>query len=415
MGPDDPIFAEKRMITSLTGESIERPNSNILSVLGLGDVALPTVTVDTALTVPAVWAAVSFLSRTLAALPLHAYRNTKPGPAKIEGGLETLIHEAPNPEWTSFKLRQHFWQQVFTGGRGLLYIERSGSNIVALWPIDPTKARINRTPTGETTYKVGSKTYGANEIIDVPFMLRADGLCHYGPILQGAAVIQLALAMNSYGSNVFARGGVLPLAVVGPPGSGPEVTKRMVNDIAQLIQVAKDEGKQLFPLPTGYDIKQIGFDPEKGQMVEGQRFAVEQIARLYNMPPVFLQDLTNGTFSNSEQQDLFFVKHLVGQWAQTFEEECNLKLFGQRNGGRYVEHNLDGLLRGDYQARMAGHAQAIQNAVRTPNEVRQLENLPDLPDGDKLLIQGATVPLGTQPTDTGTPPPDNGGNADDGA
>jgi phage portal protein BeeE len=73
----------------------------------------------------------------LAALPLHAYRKRTDGPEKIEGGLETLIHEAPNKEWTSFKLRQHFWQQVFTGGRGLLYIERSGSNITGLWPIDP--------------------------------------------------------------------------------------------------------------------------------------------------------------------------------------------------------------------------------------------------------------------------------------
>jgi HK97 family phage portal protein len=399
---------EQRMITSITGESIERPNSNILSVLGIGDTVLPSVTIESALTVPAVWAAVSFLSRTLAALPLHAFSNKGDRAERIKGGLETLIHEAPNPEWTSFKLRQHFWQQVFTGGRGLLYIERSGTNIVAIYPIDPTRATIKRSPTGQTTYTVGQTVYQASEIIDVPFMLKANGLQHFGPIMQGAAVIQLAMAMNSYGSNVFARGGVLPLAVVGPPGSGPEVTKRMVNDIAQMIQVAKDEGKQLFPLPTGYDIKQIGFDPEKGQMVEGQRFAVEQIARLYNMPPVFLQDLTNGTFSNSEQQDLFFVKHLVGQWAQALEEEMNLKLFGQRNGGRYVEHNLDGLLRGDFKARADAVAALVQCAVYTPNAGAQYmgQELSDDPLMDKHYIQGATVPLeksGEQP-----PKPNNG-------
>ena len=416
MGPDDPIFAETRMITSITGDSIERPGSNLLQVLGIGDVTLPTVNIDTALTVPAVWAAVSFLSRTLAALPLHAFRNTDNGPDKIKGGLETLIHEAPNKEWTSFKLRQHFWQQVFTGGRGLLYIERAGSNIIALWPIDPSKAQIRRTATGETTYKVGTKTYLASEIIDVPFMLKADGLSHYGPITQGAKTIQLAIALNDYGSKLFAGGGVLPLAVVGPPGSGPDATKRMIGDINRLIDQAKDEGKQLFPLPTGYDIKPIAFDPEKGQMVEGQRFTVEQIARLFNVPPVFLQDLTNGTFSNSEQQDLFFVKHLVGQWAQTFEEELNLKLFGQRNGGRFVEHNLDGLLRGDFKTRMEGLARGIQTAILTPNEARALENRPSKPKGDDLLIQGATIPLGTEPKEKpGTPPPADGGTNDDGA
>jgi phage portal protein BeeE len=81
---------------------------------------------------------------------------------------------------------------------------------------------------------------------------------------------------------------------------------------------------------------------------------------------VFLQDLTHGTFSNVEQQDLFFVKHLVGQWSQALEEELNLKLFGQRNGGRYCEHNLDGLLRGDFAARMTALPSGVQNAILTP-------------------------------------------------
>jgi HK97 family phage portal protein len=340
---------------------------------------------------------VSFLSRTLAALPLHAYRKDIAGPKKIEGGLETLIHEAPNKEWTSFKLRQHFWQQVFTGGRGLTYIERSGSNIVALWPIDPLKVQIKRTATGETTYQVNGTSYAASDIIDVPFMLRSDGLRHYGPITQGAETIQLALAMNKYGAKFFAGGGVPPLGLYGPPPVSREALQRALNDVQRAIEVARESNMPIVQLPAGFELKPIGFDPAKGQMTDGRRFQVEEIARIYNMPPVFLQDLTNGTFSNSEQQDLFFVKHLVGQWAQTFEEECNLKLFGQRNGGRYVEHNLDGLLRGDYAARMTGHSAAIQNAIRTPNEVRALENLPALPDGDELLIQGATVPLGSQP------------------
>lgn len=115
------------------------------------------------------------------------------------------------------------------------------------------------------------------------------------------------------------------------------------------------------------------------------------------MPPVFLQDLTHGTFSNTEQQDLHLVKHLISQWAQAFEEEMNLKLFGQRNGGRYVEHNVDGLLRGDFKTRMEALASGVQNALLTPNEGRALENRPDKPNGDDLMIQGATVPLGTQP------------------
>lgn len=392
--PDQP---EERMIASFPG--IERPGANLLQVYGMGNIDLPAVNTDSALTVPAVWAAVAFLSRTLAALPLHAFRNTAEGPQKIAGGLETLIHEAPNAEWTAFKLRQYFWQQVFTGGRGLLWIERSGSNITGLYPINPVGVAIKRDTLGRTTYETGGKVYSAADVIDVPFMLKADGVSHYSPITQGAATIQLALAMTTYGSKFFAGGGVPPLAVEGPIEAGPDARKRALTEINQSVRDATDLGIPIARMPPGYKLSPIGFDPDKGQMTEGQRFVIEQIARLYQIPPVFLQDLTHGTFSNSEQQDLFFVKHLVGQWVESLEEEMNLKLFGQRNGGRYVEHNVDGLLRGDFLARMTAHSTSVQNAIRTPNEVRSLENLPPLPNGDDLMIQGATVPLGSTPAE----------------
>jgi hypothetical protein len=104
---------------------------------------------------------------------------------------------------------------------------------------------------------------------------------------------------------------------------------------------------------------------------------------------------------------LFLVKHLIGQWAQALEGEMNLKLFGKDNNRRYVEHNLDGLMRGDFVSRMAGMANAIQNGVLTPNEGRALDNRQPLPGGDDLLIQGATVPLGSQTKPApANPPPD---------
>lgn len=405
MGWRDMFRGEQRLV------SLEAPNSSLLNIINAGSsVELPNVTIDSALTVPAVWAAVTFLSRTLAVLPLHAYRSTENGPERIKGGLETLIHEAPNPEWTSFKLRQHFWQQAFTGGRGLLWIERSGSNITGLWPMNPATVTIRRDAMNRTTYAIGNtgKVYPAADVIDVPFMLKADGLAHYGPITQGAKAIQLALAMNDYGSQFFAGGGVPPLAVHGPLPQGPEGMKRALADINRAIDAAKDSGKNIIAMPPGHELKPIGFDPDKGQMTEARRFQTEEIARVYNLPPVFLQDLSRATFSNSEQQDLHLVKHLIGQWAEAFEQECNLKLFGQRNGGRYVEHSLDGLLRGDFQTRMQGLASAIQNAILTPDEARSLENRQSLGgNADKLFIQGASVPIDNQ-TGVSVPPTNQG-------
>ena len=95
------------------------------------------------------------------------------------------------------------------------------------------------------------------------------------------------------------------------------------------------------------------------------------------------------------------MKHAIGQWAKAFEDELNLKLFGQRNRARSAKHNLDGLQRGDFKSRIEGIARAIQTAQMTPDEGRALENRPPKPNGDVLYIQGATVPLGTVPTQMG--------------
>jgi HK97 family phage portal protein len=227
-------------------------------------------------------------------------------------------------------------------------------------------------------------------------MLKRDQFSSYSPTVIGAKAIALSLAMNDYASGFFAGGGVPPLALEGPLPQGGEAMKRAMADISRTIDAARKSDKPLFPMPPGHKLTPVGFDPEKGQMTEARRFQIEEIARVFNLPPVFLQDLSHGTFSNTEQQDLAFVKHLVAQWAKAFEEEINLKLFsGSR---RYAEHSLDGLMRGDFKTRMEGMGQAVQNGLLTPNEGRSLDNRPPLPGGDKLYIQGATVPLGTQPT-----------------
>ncbi|RVO55150.1 phage portal protein [Sinorhizobium meliloti] len=395
--------------------SIENPTvpvsaENFLAFFGVQSANLPNVTIDSALSVPAVWAAVAFLSRTLASLPLHAYRATKDGAKRVSGKLETVVHDAPNDGMDSFKFRQYFWQQVFTGGRGLAWIERTPQGIEALWPMDPSKTVIKRTGM-RVIYQLNGIEYPAADVIDVAFMLKSNGVDHYGPIANAAKAIQLAIAMNEYGSAFFAGGGVPPLALSGPLPSGADAMKRASDDVMRAIDAAKKSDKPIFHIPGGHTLEPVGLDPAKGQMIEARRFQVEEIARTYQLPPVFLQDLSRATFTNAEQQDLHLVKHLIGQWAEALEGEMNLKMFGRENRGRYVEHNLDGLLRGDFKTRMEGYGIAIQNAIRTPDEVRLLENLPAKSgEADKLHIQGATVPLGSQNVanaSTQTPANDN--------
>lgn len=401
--------AEER--TSPEDSRVPVSAENFLSFFGIDMGGAGPVTIDKALKVPAVQAAVTFLSRSLGNLPLHGYRDTAGDSKRLTGQLPILLNEAPNPEWTSYGLRTYFWQQVFTTGRGLLWIERDGPTIYNIWPLETGKATKIREG-GKSFYKYqGGKTYDGADVIDVPFMLRSNQLDVYSPIQNCAGAINLAIAMEAYASGFFAGGGVPPLALVGPMPASGEAVKRAQADIKRAISSAKAKNDAMFAIPPGYELKPVGFDPEKGQMTEARRLQVEEIARAYNLPPVFLQDLTHGTYSNTEQQDLHLTKHVIAQWAKALEEELNLKLFGQKKNGRYVEHNMDGLMRGDFKTRIEALARGIQTAQLTPDEARALENRPAMPEGGKLYIQGATVPLGSQPV-TSNGGANGSGNAD---
>lgn len=356
---------------------------------------LPVVSIAAALQVPAVLAAVAFLSRTLASLPLHSFA-TGPNGDRLDDDEARLLNEAPNEEWSSFAWRQYHWQQVFTGGRGMSWIERIGPRTDRIWPMDPEKTTVGRR-NGRKYYRFDGREYPAADVIDTPFMLRPDQLSAISPIARCNKAISLSIAMADFAGGFFLGGGMPPLALEGPLPSGAEAFKRAAADIKRAVDLAKKSGTPFFPMPPGHALKPVGTDPDKGQMTEARLFQIQEIARVYQLPPVFLQDLSTGTLANTEQQDLHLTKHNIGQWAKAFEDELNLKLFGWRNRRRRVKHNLDGLQRGAFKDRIEGLARAIQTGQLMPDEARALEDRPPDPNGKgaQLYIQGATVPLGT--------------------
>ncbi|KTT72663.1 portal protein [Sphingomonas endophytica] len=380
------------------------------AVLGIanGAVQLPHVTVESALEVPAVFDAVSFLERTMATLPLHSYREVDGKSTRDKGDITLLLNEAPNPEWTAANWRRYMWHGVFTGGRGVSWIERAGVRPVAIWPMDPNETTVVRR-NGRRYYRCGANEYPAADVIDVSFGIRPDQLGAFGPIHKGRKAIALAIAMNEFAAGFFAGGGIPPMALEGPLPNGPDAMRRATEQIQRAIELARKAGRAFFGLPPGHALKPVGIDPDKGQMTEARLFQIQEIARLYGLPPAFLQDLSKGTFSNTEQQDLQLVKHVILHWAVIFEQELNLKLFGQRRRAREVKHNLDGLQRADFRSRIEAIARAIQTSQITPDEARELDNRAAYPGGvgAKPYIQGATVPLGT----TAAPIGHNGGPA----
>jgi HK97 family phage portal protein len=336
-------------------------------------------------------------------LPLHLYRKGKNGRETADNDpLYAILHDAPNDELTSFDWRKGMMANVLLRGRAVSFIERNkAGRVMNIWPLDPASLTIKRAEGRKLyDYQDGSRkvTYKASEVIDLTFMLRPDGLTHFDPIAKLRGPVGLALALDDYARKFFANGGVPPLVLTGSVPS-PSAAARAASDVNQAIRDANAERRNVLIMPAGHELKPVGIDPQKSQMTEARQFQIEEIARIYGIPPVFLQDLTHGTFSNTEQQDLNLVKHLIAQWVKKIEQEFNLKLFSPRNNSKFVEFNLDGLLRGDFETRMAGYAMAIQNAINTPDEVREMENWPTQGgDAAKLHIQGATVPLGQQST-----------------
>ncbi len=384
---------EKREATFTQSE----PRS-FTEIFGLSGSA--SVSVEEALGVPAVWAAVNFISGTIAGLPLNVYdRDSKGVKKKVKATkanpVVNMLHSAVNDGYSSFQWRfDMFSTGVLTEGRFVTYIERDGrGQPINLFPL--IGATVERLSNGRKRYKhsAGGRTqyYDEMDVIDVPFMLKSDLLTHRSPLRQCAVAIGKAVNSNEYGSKLFKNGG-LPAFMLQGPFDGQKSAQRAADDIARATKEAARKGGNVLSIPMGHKLDKLGSDPDKMQLVETQSFAVIEVARIYSLPPTFLQDLSRATFSNSEQQDLHLVKHTLKRWVEQVEAEMNLKLFG-RGSSRFAEFNVDGLLRGDYKTRMEGNSTAIQTGQLTPNEARAMDNREPLDGGNKLFIQGATVPL----------------------
>lgn len=402
-------------------EYISASNPQVVQFFGGGpSLTDEVVTVESALQVPAILAAVTFLSRTLAALPVKVYARKEKAREALSGDpVHGLLNWAANDETSGFDFRRAFWQDVFTIGRGMAFIERNGrGDPINLWPLDVAKVTVERRA-GRTFYhyQEGTRkvTYKASEVLDLCFMPGADRLGARSPVFSNAGTIGLAQAVTRYGARFFDNGGIPPFTISGPIKSAGGVA-RASSDLTAAVKKLAAEGGNALTVPDGHELKALGVDPEKMQMIETQRFMVEQIARIYGLPPVFLQDLTHGTFSNTEQQDLHLSKHVIAPWCQALEGAANLKFYGRQGGRVFAEHVLDGLMRGDIKTRAEATARRINTGQLTINEAREIENRPPVKGGDTPLVQGAMVSAtvaGTQEKPAAKPAASDGGSNDE--
>jgi len=341
----------------------------------------------TAMQMSAVNACVRILSETVASLPLHLYRRNGNGsPEKVEDHpLAECLYSAVNEEMTSFQFRESMMASVLLWGNAYARIIRNKlGQVTELWFLKPQYMVVDRDMrTGEIVYTYTDDT--TNEIyIYNPkqiFHLRTtpiDGLRGMSPIEQASSAIGLALAAEQYGAKFFGNG-ANPGGVLEHPGVVKDPTK--IRESWNSVYQGSVNAHKIAVLEEGMKYKAIGISPNAAQFLKTRKYQVEEICRIFRIPPHMVGDLDRATFSNIEHQSIQFVVHTVRPWLVRWEQAIARCLLNEEERGvYYARFNVDGLLRGDYQSRMEGYGIGRQNGWLSANDIRELEDLPPIPE-----------------------------------
>ena len=358
-----------------------------------------SVNEKTALQTTAVYACVRILAETIALLPLHTYRTSPNGKEKAATHpLYYLLHSEPNPEMTSFVFRETLMGHLLLWGNAYAQIIRNGrGTVMALYPLLPNKMLVNRTDQGILYYQYekDGQTYflSSQDVLHIPG-LGFDGLIGYSPIGMAKNAIGMAIATEEYGAKFFANG-ANPGGVLEHPGVVKDPAR--VRDSWNAVYQGSGNAHRVAVLEEGMKFQSIGIPPEQAQFLETRKFQLNEIARIFRIPPHMIGDLEKSSFSNIEQQSLEFVMYTLDPWVVRWDQAMQRALFSEGEKRQYfVKFNVDGLLRGDYQSRMNGYAVGRQNGWLSSNDIRELENLNRISTeegGDLYLINGNMTKL----------------------
>jgi len=355
----------------------------------------------TAMTVTAVYACIRILSEAIAGLPLHVYRYMPDGDKERDMAhpLFRLLHDAPNGEMTSFVFRETLMTHLLLWGNAYAQIIRDGhGRVLALYPLLPNRMQVDRDKrTGCIVYSYTKDEGPAvplrkEDVLHIPG-LGFDGLIGYSPIAMAKQAIGLSLATEEYGAAFFANG-ANPGGVLEHPG--------VIKDV-QRVKESWNEGyrgsgnaHKIALLEDGMKFHAIGIPPETAQFLQTRKFQINEIARIFRIPPHLIGDLEKATFSNIEHQSLEFVKYTLNPWVCRWEQALmqSLLLPGERQD-MFIRFNLEGLLRGDFKSRIDSYAAGIQNGFYCPNDVRGLEDMNAIPGaaGSRFYFNGNMIPI----------------------
>ena len=373
-----------------------------------GSAAGKRVNERSAMQMTAVYSCVRILAEAVAGLPLHLYRYKEDGGKEkaLDHPLYLLLHDEPNPEMSSFVFRETLMTHLLLWGNAYAQIIRNGrGEVMALYPLMPDRMAVDRDDKGQLYYEYTTSADDApiskgsivrlkpSDVLHIPG-LGFDGLVGYSPIAMAKNAIGLAIATEEYGSKFFANG-AQPSGVLEHPGTIKDPQRVRDSWMSQFGGSANSN--KIAVLEEGVKYTPISISPEQAQFLETRKFQINEIARIFRVPPHMVGDLEKSSFSNIEQQSLEFVKYTLEPWLVRWEQSIQRTLFSADEKKRYfVRFNVEGLLRGDYASRMNGYAVGRQNGWMSANDIRELENLDRIPaeeGGDLYLINGNMTKL----------------------
>ncbi len=358
-----------------------------------------SVSITTAMRTSAVFACVRVIAESVASLPLIVYqrmggRGKRRAP---EHPLYELLHGIPNPHMTAVELRENLAGHVCLWG--IAYCEKvydGAGRIRELWPLRPDRM-VLRQEDGKPSWWQYTMSSGEAIALSMDRVWRTRGIgidryTGYSVISQAREAIGTALATEKYGGLFFAN--------AAHPGGVLQTDKKLNQAAATNLKASweaahkgMDYAHRIAVLEEGVQWQQVGMQHDDAQFLETRNFQVVEIARMFRMPLHMIGDLTRATFSNIEHQGIEFVTLTLAPWLTRFEQSARRDLLSESERKSYfVEHLVDGLLRGDIQSRYQAYATGRQNGWLSANDIRELENMNPVDGGDIYLVPLNMVP-----------------------
>jgi len=410
-----PFKRESRASKETVGHP-QNADADLARLFRINDSTVSGVDIDhnNAMQIEAVFACVRLLAQTVASLPIFLYKRTPDG-QKVRADnhpMYRLLHDTPNPRMTSYEFREVMQASLETRGNAYAEIVRDNAGRpVELWPIPARLVRVSSTG-WDVRYTVrtvdGDKDLPVVNMLHLKYLAGSDGLIGVDPIAAMREGLGLTAAARDYGSSFFGNGAHMGGVLKHPKGLSDNARKNLKKSLDDAHK-GSDKAHRWLLLEDGLEWAQTGIAPENAQFLETRKYQTAEVARIFGVPPHLIGDLERATFSNIEEQGINFVVHTVRPRLVRWEQALNRAILSDTERNKFFfEFQVDGLLRGNIQARYAAYQTGILSGFINRNEVRAWENLNRADGLDEFLVQPGMANGQTQiPDNTKDAKPDD--------